>query len=114
MPNSGICPLGRPQGENQRKRKGDKFLDLAREVKKLWNMKVTVMPIVINALGMIPKGLVKGLEVLEIGQAETIQTTPFLRSAGILRRVLETRGDLLDSSERPSAYFGIKNKTRNE
>ena len=54
-------------------------------------MKVTVIPIVIGALGTIPKGLVKGLEGLEIGgQAETIQTTALLRSATILRRILET------------------------
>ena len=54
-------------------------------------MKVTVIPIVIGALGTIPKGLVKGLKELEIeGRAETIQTTALLRSTRILRRVLET------------------------
>ena len=31
------------------------YLDLARELKKLWNMKMTVVPIVIGALGKIPK-----------------------------------------------------------
>ena len=42
-------------------------------------------------LDTIPKGLVKGLEELEIkGQVETIQTTALLRSARILRRILET------------------------
>ena len=30
--------------------KKDKYLNLARELKKLWNMKVTIMPIVIGAL----------------------------------------------------------------
>ena len=33
--------------------KKDKYLDLARELKKLWNMKVTIVPIVIGALGTI-------------------------------------------------------------
>ena len=42
--------------------KKDKFLDLARELKKLWNMKVTIVPIVIGAFGTITKGLIKGLE----------------------------------------------------
>ena len=28
----------------------DKYLDLARELKKLWNMKVTLLPIVVKAL----------------------------------------------------------------
>ena len=42
--------------------KKDKYLDLARELKKLWNMKVTIVPIVIGAFGTITKGLLKGLE----------------------------------------------------
>ena len=71
--------------------KKDKYLDLARELKKLWNMKVTIVPIVIGALGTITKGLLKGLEDLEIGgQVKAIQTTALLRTARILRRVLET------------------------
>ena len=54
-------------------------------------MKVTVIPIVIGALGTFTKGLVKGLEDLEIkGRAETIQTTALLRLARMLRRVLQT------------------------
>ena len=47
-------------------------------------MKVTMIPIVIGALGTIPKGLIKGLEDLEIrGQVTTIQITVLLRSITI-------------------------------
>ena len=46
--------------------KKHKYLDLARELKKLWNMKVTIVPIVIGAFGTITKGLLKGLEDLEV------------------------------------------------
>ena len=61
--------------------KKDKYIDLAREIKKLWNMKVTILPIVIGALGTVTKGLLKGLEDLEIGgRVETIQTTALLRT----------------------------------
>ena len=78
------------------KKKKDKYLDLARELKKLWNMKVTIVPIVIGAFGTITKGLLKALEDLEVvGRVETIQTTALLRTARIPRRVLETWGDLL-------------------
>ena len=71
--------------------KKDMYLDLARELKKLWNMKVTIVPIVIGALGTITKGLLKGLEDLKVGgRVETIQTTALLRTARILRRVLDT------------------------
>ena len=46
------------------------------ELKKLWNMQVTIIPIVIGAFGTVTKGLLKGLEDLEIvGRVETIQTT---------------------------------------
>ena len=59
-------------------------------------MKVTITPIVIGALGTVTKGLIQGLEDLEItGQVETIETTALLRLARILRRVLETWEDLL-------------------
>ena len=52
-------------------------------------MKVTVIPIVICDLGTITKGLVHGLQDLEIkGRVATIQTTALLRSARILRKVL--------------------------
>ena len=71
--------------------KRNMYLDLARDFKKLWNMKVTIIPIVIGTLGTITKGLVQGLEDLEItGRVERIQTTVLLRSVIILRRVLKT------------------------
>ena len=77
-------------------KKKDKYLDLAREQKKLWNMQVKFIPIVIGAFGTVTKGLLKELEDLEVdGRVETIQTTALLRTARILRRVLETWGDLL-------------------
>ena len=75
--------------------KMDKYLDLAREMKKLWNMKVTIIPTVIGAFGTVTKELT-GLEDLEVGgRVEIIQTKALIRMARILRRVLETWGDLL-------------------
>ena len=54
-------------------------------------MEVTVIPIVIGALGTVNRGLVLGLEDLEIrGRVETIQPPALLRLARILRRVLQT------------------------
>ena len=59
--------------------------------KKQWHMKVMMKPIITSVLGTIPKGLVKGLEDLEIReQVETIQTTALLRSTRILRRIQES------------------------
>ena len=79
-------------------KKKDKYVDLARELKKLWNMQVTVIAIVIvtEALGTVTKGMVKEPEDVEIRErVETIQTIALLRLARILRRVLETWRDLL-------------------
>ena len=75
-------------------------------------MKVTIVPIVIGTIGTITKGLLKGLEDLEVGgRVKTIKTTALLRTARIVRRVLETWGDLLSlsSSQKPSANDDVKN-----
>ena len=76
--------------------KKDKYLGLARKLKKLQNIKVTIIPIVIGALGTVTEGLLKWVEDLEIrGRVEIIQTTVLFRSARILERALETWGELL-------------------
>ena len=72
----------------QENEESDKYLDLASDRKNLWNMKVTVISIVIGALGTVPKTLVRGLGELEMGAARLSKA--LLKSAKILRRVLET------------------------
>ena len=47
-------------------KKSKKYLDFTRELKKVWNLKVTVIPIVIGALRTVTEGLVKKLEDVEI------------------------------------------------
>ena len=97
--------------ENEKK---DKYLDLAREMKKkkLWDMKVMVMSNVIGALRTVTKGLIQGLEDLEIrGRVETIQTTALLRSTRILRRVPENCCHS-NSSEKPSVKAGVENSEK--
>ena len=57
-----------------------------RTKKKLGKMKIMVIPIIIGALEMIFKELVKRLGELEIGgQTQTIQTAALLISARIIR-----------------------------
>ena len=54
-------------------------------------MKMTIIPIVIGAFGTVTKGLLKVLKDLEVGgRVEIIQTIALLRTARILRIVLET------------------------
>ena len=44
------------------KEQKDKYLDLARELKQMWNMKVTIILIVIGDFGTVSEELLKGLE----------------------------------------------------
>ena len=74
--------------------KRDKYLNLAWELKNQWNMIGDTN--CIGALGINPKCLVSGgVEGLKIeGRVQTIKSTTLLRSAKILRRILETWGYL--------------------
>ena len=68
----------------------EKYQDLAREIKKLWDMRVTVIPIVIGTLGTTPKKLKKRLKDIGIETKVTeLQKAVILHSARILRNVLE-------------------------
>ena len=66
LPNNELYHPGGPHSKNKKTTKNDekrnKFLHHARELKKLWNMRVTVIPVVIGAPGTIPKGLVMEAE----------------------------------------------------
>ena len=115
----------RPYNNQQQKKKICKVVDFAvpadrsknwknlkSKLKKLWNMKLTIIPIAIGAFGTVTKGLLKGLEDLEVGgRVETIQTTALLKTARIQKRVLETWGDLLSLNLqcKPSSYADVKN-----
>ena len=71
--------------------KKDNYLDLSRELKKSIEHEGDNCTLVIGAFGTVTKGLLKGLEDLEIGgQVETIKTTALLITATIPRRFLET------------------------
>ena len=75
-------------------------------------MKVTIIAIVTGASAIVTKRLAQGLEDLEIRvRVETVQTTALLKSARILRRVLETWKDccLSNSSGKSSANADVKN-----
>ena len=45
----------------------DSYLDLSREIRKPWDMRLMAIPIVIGVFETNPRGLERGLEELEIG-----------------------------------------------
>ena len=69
----------------------DKYQDLAREIRKLWKLKTKVIPVVIGALGTIPKRLPGFIKEIGVDtNIELIQRSVLLGTARILRRVLDS------------------------
>ena len=62
LQNCGFCCAAGHRIKLKECEKKDKYQDLARELKKLCNMQVTIIPIVIGEFETETKGLLKGLE----------------------------------------------------
>ena len=88
--------------------KKDKNFDLTRELKKLWNMKVTNIPIVIGAFGTVTKGLFKWLEDLDEWRPYKLQRywerSEYWEKSWRLGTCCHS-----NSSEKPSAKTAAKN-----
>ena len=76
--------------EEKEKDKIEKYQDLGRELQKIWNVKVKIIPLVVGSLGVIPKQFGNRLKQIGItaGTAQ-VQKTVLLGMARILRKVLE-------------------------
>ena len=71
--------------EEKEKDKIEKYQELGRELQKIWNVKMKIIPLVVGSLGAIHR-------LKQIGiTAETaqVQKTVLLGTARILRKVLE-------------------------
>ena len=67
----------------------EKYQDLARELRKLWNMKVSIIPVIVGALETTPK-IFKRMEDIGIKtRILELQKTTIIHCARILRKVLE-------------------------
>ena len=76
--------------ENKQVEKISKYQDLRIEVERLWEKKATVVPVVVGALGAIPKDLEKHLRTLGLDKItpSQIQKAALLGTAYILRKYL--------------------------
>ena len=75
--------------EEKDKVKIEKYQDLGRELQKIWNVKVKIIPLVVGSLGAIAKqfGRLKQIGIT-VGTAQ-VQKTVLLGTARILRKILE-------------------------
>ena len=82
------CPFdSRIEEREKDKMKG---YDLKRQVKKIWNMPVKVIPVVVGALGTTPKKLKQWLSNIGIERRTVeLQKAAILYSARIFQSVLE-------------------------
>ena len=84
------CPFDTRVSKKEQE-KVEVYQDLKREITRLWKCQATIVPIVIGALGTLPKGLQKCLRELEMKDStELLQRAALLGSARILRKVLDT------------------------
>ena len=76
---------------NKEKEKIEKYQDLRRELQRIWKCSdVKIIPVIIGALGTLPKCLPKWLRALNMTcDIELLQKVCLLGSARILRRVLD-------------------------
>ena len=91
LPNSGLCSPGWLLSKIEKREKKDKYLELARELRKLWDIKTAVIPDVIGMIRYTHQRM--AIETGGTGNKrgiEIIQITVLLRSARILRRVPNT------------------------
>ena len=81
--------------KKKKKKKGErekieKCQDLRRELQKIWNVRVKIVPLIVGSLGAIPKQFGNRLKetgiTAEVGQ---VQKTVLLGTARILRKVNE-------------------------
>ena len=73
------------------KDKIEKYQDLGKELQKIWNVKVKIIPLVVGSLGAIPKQFGNRLKQIDItaGRIAQVQKTVLLGTVRILRKVLE-------------------------
>ena len=89
--------------------KKDKYLDLARELKKQWNMQVPIKPIVIGAFGTVTKGLLKVLENFDEWRPSKLLHYWELPEYWEMSWRLEETCCHSNSCEKPSAIADVKN-----
>lgn len=80
--------------EKKEAEKISKYQDLKFELQRIWGTKVTIIPVIIGALGALPKQLPIRLDKLHtVHHMSSFQKTVLLATASILRKVLSISSD---------------------
>ena len=78
--------LGTQEQSRRSKKRTDKYQDLRIELRRLWDKPVEIVPLIIGALGTIPKSLKRNLEELGADVAPgLLQKSVVLETTHIVR-----------------------------
>ena len=67
-----------------------KYKSLGIEIERMWNLKCTIIPVIIGATGMVTRSLKKNLQAIPgTHSIDSLQKTAILGTSHILRKALE-------------------------
>jgi len=67
-----------------------KYKSLCIEIQRMWNLKCTIVPVIIGATGIVTRSLRKNLETVPGKHSiDSLQKTAILRTSHIIRKVLQ-------------------------
>jgi len=67
-----------------------KYKSLCIEIQRIWNLKFTIMPVIIGAIGILTKSLRENLETVPGKHSiDSLQKTAILGTSHIIRKVLQ-------------------------
>ena len=80
-------------GNNRRQKccaKKLKYKSLCIEIQRMWNLKCTIVPVIIGATGIVTRSLKKNLESIPGKHStDSLQKTAILGTSHIIRKVLQ-------------------------
>jgi hypothetical protein len=67
-----------------------KYKSLGIEIQRMWNLKCTIIPVILGATGIVTKSLRKNLEAIPGKHSiDSLQQTALLGTSHIIRKVLQ-------------------------
>ena len=85
---SGCCKRGQPYISSDNNNKGS--VGLCIEIQRMWNLKCTIVPVIIGATGIVTRSLRKDLEAVPGKHSiDSLQKTAILGTAHTIRKVLQ-------------------------
>ena len=66
-----------------------KYRSLCIEIQRMWNLKCTIVPVIIGATGIVTRSVRKNLETVGKHSIDSLQKTAVLGTSHIIRKVLQ-------------------------